>query len=491
MPFSHRPELEFLCKKGWHRALAAFFDVTSVNLAWQCTVALRIWLNPLMAHHIRRAELLSHVPPVSALIVVWAVVAISLRLYRAERLPRAGGRLRRLLNATALLSTLLIAYGFFARQVGTNDVSRSFVLLFAPVSLLLLLASNYAVLVASVAIGRRFRFEERVAVAGDGPHAEHLAGQLTINGGVTRVVGFILPTACGTTAFSHAAPILGTTATVAEVINRAKLDRIIVANGSLPQEEMKACTRVARRMGVVTAHALAGLMDEDLEEASFHVKNGLAIVELRPRLFLAKQQMIKRGLDILLSGIVLLFLLPLFALLALLVKLSSKGPVFYISDRVGRGGRHFRFYKLRTMYTGADAARELSGVNESDGHLFKIRHDPRITPVGRLMRRFSLDELPQLFNVFIGSMSLVGPRPLPARDLDMDGASKEFGVWARERTEAPPGITCLWQIRGRSDLPFSKMVELDLEYVRNWSLAMDLEILLETPLAVLSGRGAY
>lgn len=491
MPFAHRPELEFLCKKGWHRALAAFFDITSVNLAFQSTVALRLLLNPLMAHQLSRAELLSHVPPVTALIVVWAIVAISLRLYRTEHHPNAGGRLRRVLNATALLSTLLIAYGFFARQVGTNDVSRAFVLMFAPVSLLLLLASNYAVLVASVAIGRRFRFEERVAVAGDGPPAERLAGQLARNGGGTRVVGFILPVTRGEPAFNACAPILGTTATVAEVINRAKLDRIIVANGSLPQEEMKACARIARRMGVVTAHALAGLMDEDLEEASLYIKNGLAIVELHPRTFLAKQQVIKRILDIFLSAIVLLLLLPLVVLLAVFVKASSRGPVFYISDRVGRGGRHFRFYKFRTMYSGADALREQSGVNESDGHLFKIRHDPRITPIGRFMRRFSLDELPQLFNVFIGSMSLVGPRPLPARDLDMDGASQEFSVWARERTEAPPGITCLWQIRGRSDLPFTKMVELDLEYVRNWSLAMDLEILLETPLAVLSGRGAY
>jgi len=489
MAFAHRPELEFLCTKGWHRALAALFDITCVNLAWQTTVALRTTLNPVMMHHISRTQLLTHVPPVSALILVWAVVAISLRLYRAERHPNAGGRLRRVLNATALLSTLLIAYGFFARQVGTNDVSRSFVLMFAPVSLLLLLASNYAVLIASVAIGRRFRFEERVAVAGVGPHAERLA--LTVNGGVTRVVGFILPKAAGAESLSYGAPILGTTATVAEVINRAKLDRIFVANGSLSQEELKACTRTARRMGVVTAHALAGLMDEEFEEASLHVKNGVAIVELYPRTFLARQHVIKRGLDILLSGTVLIFLLPVFAALALLVKLSSKGPVFYVSDRVGRGGRHFRFYKFRTMYTGADALREMSGVNESDGHLFKIRHDPRITPIGRFMRRFSMDELPQLFNVFLGSMSLVGPRPLPARDLDMDGASREFGGWARERTEALPGITCLWQIRGRSDLPFSKMVELDLEYVRNWSLGMDLEILLETPLAVLSGRGAY
>jgi len=214
-------------------------------------------------------------------------------------------------------------------------------------------------------------------------------------------------------------------------------------------------------------------------------------VELHPRAFSAKQEVIKRAMDVCTTGLLMVVLLPLFAFFALLVKLTSPGPVFYISDRVGRGGRHFTFYKFRTMFTGADALREQCGVNESDGHLFKIRNDPRITPLGRFMRQFSLDELPQLWNVFVGDMSLVGPRPLPARDLDPDGCSKAFAAWARERTEAWPGITCLWQIRGRSDLPFSKMMELDLEYVRNWSLVLDLEILLETPLAVLTGRGAY
>jgi exopolysaccharide biosynthesis polyprenyl glycosylphosphotransferase len=471
--------------------LAALFDVVSVFVAWHATLQLRLAMNPVMTLQLSRGRLSQHAPSVIAVVVAWTVVALWLRLYRTERHPRPGGHLRRTMNAAAMLSVLLIAYGFLARQIGADDVSRSFVLLFAPVSLLLLLAAKYAVLAASTSIGRRFRFEERVAVAGDGPHADQLVEHLTRYGGPARVVGFIRPNSAIEPALRGITPVLGTTATVAEVINRAKLDRIIVANGSLPHDEMAACTRIARQMGVVTGHALAGLLEEDLAEASLHVGNGVAIVELPPRAFPAKQELIKRALDVCVTSLTMVVLLPLFAFLALLVKLTSPGPVFYISDRVGRGGRHFTFYKFRTMFTGADTLRAQFGVNECDGHLFKIRRDPRITPVGRFMRRFSLDELPQLWNVFLGDMSLVGPRPLPARDLDPDGCSKSFAVWARERTEALPGITCLWQIRGRSDLPFSKMMELDLEYVRNWSVVLDLEILLETPLAVLIGRGAY
>jgi exopolysaccharide biosynthesis polyprenyl glycosylphosphotransferase len=484
-------ELEFLWKKAWYRMLAALFDVISLCLAWEATVELRMLLNAFMVLHLSRASLAQHAPSAFRVVLVWAGVSAWLRLYGAKPHPRAGGYLRSVMNATALLSAVLIAYGFFSRQIGADDISRSFVLLFPPVSLLMLMASNYAILTASTSIGRRSRFEERVAVAGDGPHAEYLVEQLTRCGGPARVVGCILPSSTAVRTSRHRAPVLGTTAAVGEVINRAKLDRIIVANGSLPADEEATCTRIARRMGVVTGHAFPGPLDPDLAEVSLIVGNGLAIVERRPNPSSRNQDIIKRGLDVCFSAVLIVTLLPLSIVLAVLIKLTSPGPVLYVSDRVGRGGRHFTFYKFRTMFDGADANRERAGVNEQEGHLFKIRRDPRITPLGRFMRRFSLDELPQLVNVLIGDMSLVGPRPLPARDLEPDGRSGRFVTWAGVRSETAPGITCLWQIRGRSELPFDKMIELDLEYVRNWSLVLDLEILLETPLAVLSGRGAY
>jgi len=491
MAISNRRELDFLRKKPWYRMLAALFDAASLFVAWHATVALRLGLNSFMALHLSRGDLAQHAPSVLRVVLVWAGVSAWLRLYGAKPHSRAGGYLRSVMNATALLSAVLIAYGFFSRQIGVDDVSRSFVLLFAPVSLAMLMASNYATLAASTSICRQFPFEERIAVAGDGPHAEYLVEQLMRGGGPARVVGCILPSSAGARTSWRRAPVLGTTAALGEVINRARLDRIIVANGSLPEDEAAACTRIARRMGVVAGHALAGVLDHDITEASLQIGDGLAIVELHPQTFARKKEIIKRTFDVCFSAALLVILLPLFAVLAALIKLTSSGPVLYISDRVGRGGRHFRFYKFRTMVDGAEAGRDQAGANEQEEHLFKIRSDPRITPVGRIMRRFSLDELPQLANVLFGDMSLVGPRPLPARDMEPDGCSVRFVTWARARSEAAPGITCLWQIRGRGDLSFDKMMELDLEYVRNWSLTLDLEILLETPLAVLSGRGAY
>jgi lipopolysaccharide/colanic/teichoic acid biosynthesis glycosyltransferase len=130
-------------------------------------------------------------------------------------------------------------------------------------------------------------------------------------------------------------------------------------------------------------------------------------------------------------------------------------------------------------------------ANQTDGHLFKIRNDPRVTPLGRFLRRYSLDELPQLLNVLAGHMSLVGPRPLPVEDLDPDGLSSRYAMWSEQRASVPPGITGLWQINGRSELTFSGLVKYDLDYVHNWSLMLDLKILLRTPVVVLVGRGAY
>lgn len=205
------------------------------------------------------------------------------------------------------------------------------------------------------------------------------------------------------------------------------------------------------------------------------------------RFTVAASYALKRICDILLSLAALLFLSPFMFGIAVAVKLTSPGPAIFTQTRVGRFGRHFKFYKFRSMYTDAEARKAaLLNRNESaDGVIFKIRKDPRITPIGRFLRHSSLDELPQLFNVLTGDMSLVGPRP-PLPD-EVAGYSLED----RKRLNVIPGITCLWQISGRSDIPFSRQVELDKEYIHSRSFWKDVLILLKTIPAILSGRGAY
>ncbi|HVL37883.1 MAG TPA: exopolysaccharide biosynthesis polyprenyl glycosylphosphotransferase [Fimbriimonadaceae bacterium] len=194
----------------------------------------------------------------------------------------------------------------------------------------------------------------------------------------------------------------------------------------------------------------------------------------------------KRFLDIVGSVILLVLLLPVYLLIALSVRLTSKGPVFYKCDRVGLGGRVFKFVKFRSMYVDADERLgALMQQNEKDGPIFKMKRDPRITPVGRFLRKYSLDELPQLVNVFKGEMSLVGPRPPLPREVE------QYDDYAMQRLSVKPGISCYWQIMGRSDLSFQEWMDLDHRYIREMSFWTDLMILLKTPLAVLRGRGAY
>jgi exopolysaccharide biosynthesis polyprenyl glycosylphosphotransferase len=194
----------------------------------------------------------------------------------------------------------------------------------------------------------------------------------------------------------------------------------------------------------------------------------------------------KRLLDIVSAILGLVLLSPVIALLAVIVRATSRGPVFYRSTRIGRGGRPFTFYKLRSMVKDADLKREhLSHLNEADGPVFKIARDPRITPIGRFMRTTSLDEIPQFWNVLKGDMSLVGPRPPIPEEV------AQYEPWQLRRLDVRPGLTCLWQISGRSCIGFQEWMRLDLEYIRHRSLKLDVKILLRTIPAVLSREGAY
>ena len=199
------------------------------------------------------------------------------------------------------------------------------------------------------------------------------------------------------------------------------------------------------------------------------------------------QRLGKRTLDILASGFAVLLLSPLFLVIILAIKIEDGGPILYCSERVGRGGRCFRFLKFRSMIPSADSCRDsLQNLNEVDGPVFKIENDPRITRVGRILRRTSMDELPQFWNVLRGDMTCVGPRPPIPSEVE------RYEPWQLERLSVRPGLTCLWQISGRSRIGFDEWMRLDMEYIHHHrSLSSDVRILVRTLPAVISGEGAY
>lgn len=474
--------------RSHHTTLLSIFDMASISLAWFLTIGVRTSLNPFLDLKLTWEELFRAAPPLPAMLALWLLVAVWLKVYTQDSADLGSAAGKSVLKASLVTGCLAIVATFVFREFGAS-LSRSFAPIFLPVSFFTLALGRRIGLSAALLEEKSFGWVERVAILGAGPKAGSAARQL-LNGesGLVHVVGAILPD--GATGRGNPLRVLGTVGQIGEIINLERLNRLIlVGDLPIPSPILEETTRIATRMGVVVSRPLQSLATS--AELAVCIVPGLEAIDERPRTFTRGEEVVKRIIDVLGSAALLLLLSPLLIAAAILVKATSKGPVLYCSPRVGRGGRHFTFFKFRSMYTGKEDRRTVCDMNEKSGHIFKMRSDPRVTPVGRILRRFSIDETPQLLNVLIGDMSLCGPRPLPAADLDPDGQSRRFRSWAEQRSIVLPGITGLWQINGRSELNFQEMMNLDVAYIRNWSLWLDLKILLRTPRAVLSGRGAY
>ena len=270
-----------------------------------------------------------------------------------------------------------------------------------------------------------------------------------------------------------------------EIIGRERVQEVIIADPGFSQERALEIVDTCHRRGV-TVSVAPSTMEILLDRAEFIPGQTVPLFTLRPPVFDGLDYALKRSFDLITSALLLVLMAPVLAVIALAVKLSSPGPIIYRSVRPGIGGRPFACFKFRTMREHADQMlADLEPLNEKSGALFKIRHDPRLTPVGRVLRRFSLDELPQLVNVLRGEMSLVGPRPLPTRDFE------RLEEWHKKRYLVLPGITGLWQVSGRSELDFDDLVRLDFLYLERWSILLDLSILVKTIPAVFTRRGAF
>jgi exopolysaccharide biosynthesis polyprenyl glycosylphosphotransferase len=272
---------------------------------------------------------------------------------------------------------------------------------------------------------------------------------------------------------------------IGERIDRARPDELILNEGDFDEATVLTIVDAAHAAGVRVRIA-PKTTELLLQRGEYVPGQGVPLFELRPPVLAGTDWVVKKTFDIGTSAVVLIVGLPIWLVIALAIKLDSRGPVLYRDRRIGVGQREFGMLKFRTMVRGAAEQQvRLEERNEAGGALFKIRDDPRVTRVGRVLRRLSIDELPQVLNVLRGEMSLVGPRPLPLRDF------AQLQPWHRKRYNVLPGITGLWQISGRSNLNFDDLVRLDFYYIENWSIWLDISILVKTLPAVLAGRGAY
>ncbi len=325
-------------------------------------------------------------------------------------------------------------------------------------------------------------YSRRALLVGSGKHIDAVAHALA-DRSRTRVdlVGYISLTPRPQNGLRS----LGRLEDLPEVLERERVQEVIIADSDFPQERAVELVDLCHRRGV-TVQVAPSTMEILLDRAEFVPGQTVPLFTLRPPVFDGIDYALKRTFDLTLSIVGLVLISPVLFALAIAVKLSSRGPVIYRSVRPGIGGKPFDCFKFRTMRKHADQPQaDLESLNEKSGALFKIRLDPRLTPVGQFLRRFSLDELPQLVNVVRGEMSLVGPRPLPMRDFErLEG-------WHKKRYLVLPGITGLWQVSGRAELDFDDLVRLDFLYLERWSVFLDLSILLKTIPAVVRGRGAF
>ncbi len=328
----------------------------------------------------------------------------------------------------------------------------------------------------------RAGYERRAILVGSGKQIEAVAHALADRSRTrVQVAGYISLTPRPQNGLRS----LGRLQELPQILSSERIQEVIIADPDFPQEQTVELVDLCHQKGV-TVHVAPSTMEILIDRAEFVPGQVVPLFKLRPPVFEGIDYALKRSFDLVISTILLALLSPVLLVIAVAVKLSSSGPVIYRSLRPGIAGRPFRCFKFRTMREHSDQVQaDLESLNEQTGALFKIRQDPRLTAVGRVLRRFSLDELPQLANVVRGEMSLVGPRPLPMRDFD------RLEQWHKKRYLVLPGITGLWQVSGRSELDFDELVRLDFLYLERWSIMLDLSILLKTIPAVLSRRGAF
>lgn len=420
-----------------------------------------------------------------ALLVVWHVIFSAFGLYNSRRLSGRRADAIDTFKATTV-GTLLMASASLAFHI--RMMSPSFLLV------------SWATVTVGAVIHRQLLRSvlERVRLKGRnlrnmlivGTNLRALEFAKRIEGSSERgyrIIGFVDQEWNGLKDLnSRGYSVVSDLDHLSNFLRTSVVDEIVIALpfGSLHPQAAKIAA-LCEEQGITT-RILSNVFDLKVAHARVDEFEGTSLITNYTGIAESWAVLVKRGLDVILSAILLVMLVPLLLLVAALIKFTSPGPVLFTQKRVGYNKRIFKIYKFRTMTLGAEQRiKELEHLNEVSGPVFKIKNDPRITPVGKLLRKTSIDELPQLFNVLKGDMSLVGPRPLPERDYE--GFNQD---WQRRRFSVRPGITCLWQVKGRSFIPFEKWMQLDLQYIDTWSLWLDLEILLKTIPAILRGSGA-
>ncbi len=380
----------------------------------------------------------------------------------------------------------LLAIGSVVFLTKMTLTSRLFVFLFSILSAILLILEKRIVLNIFEYFRKSGYYFRNLLIVGTGKRAQKFI-QVVNNHKKwgLNIVGLIDDEPAKVGSFVMGVKVLGRLSDIPRILHSNVIDRVVFVVPRNWLGKIEEAILACENEGVGTYLSL-DLYNTKISSAKQTNFGGIPLLEFETFSAREWQMFFKKTLDILIALIGIIITLPLFIIITLGIKISSKGPLVFSQERCGLNGRRFILYKFRTMIVGAEMRkRELERQNEMQGPVFKIKHDPRIFPFGRFLRKTSLDELPQLFNVLKGDMSIVGPRPPLPIEVEM------YEIWQRRRLSLKPGITCIWQVSGRNMVDFDRWMQMDLEYIDNWSLGLDAKIISKTFLVVLFGYGAY
>ncbi len=418
------------------------------------------------------------------MLVVWYIAFELQGLYRSHRLSTFADELREIARAVGVASVTL----FVVAQIGDwNSITLLTVGCVAAIAIGLIGGTRLLVRLNLRRLRLRGHNIKKLLIVGNGLRAEWLASQVAERPDLGyRLVGYVDEERRLKHRALSRVNWLGQFEQLRSVIAAEVIDEVFITLPIKSQySRIEEAITILEEQGIMV-HLFSDIFPHKLARSRAWEFEGAPLVSLQSAPSISWRTEAKRIIDLVGSIILLALFLPLFVLVAIAIKLDSTGPVLFVQERMGYNKRRFRMIKFRTMTVDAEARmNEIEHLNEKDGPVFKIRSDPRMTRVGRVLRKLSIDELPQLVNVLLGDMSLVGPRPLPMRDvLGLNVA------WQKRRFSVKPGLTCLWQVSGRSNLSFEEWMQLDLEYIDRWSLSLDCKILLRTIPAILSAEGA-
>jgi exopolysaccharide biosynthesis polyprenyl glycosylphosphotransferase len=405
-------------------------------------------------------------------------------LYVSHRLRPIRLELKEVGRAVLTSSVLLLV----AANVGSwPTINVRTVAMFGLASFTLIGAGRFFLRLNLRRLRRRGHNVKTLLLVGGGARGHSFAARITLRQDLGyRVLGYVDSDPAFAGKDMAGAPWMGTIEDLPRILTNEVIDEVAIALPIKSQySQIEAAVMLLEEQGITT-HLLSDLFPQKLARSQSTDLDGLPLVSLHSAPMFSWRTEAKRIFDFVSALLLLLLAAPALVLVAIIIKLESKGPIFFVQERVGLNKRRFRMLKFRTMQRDAESRMsEFEHLNEKSGPIFKIRNDPRITSVGRWLRRTSIDELPQLVNVLLGDMSIVGPRPLSVRD-----ATRMELAWQKRRFSVKPGLTCLWQVSGRSNLSFEQWMQLDLEYIDRWSLGLDASILLRTIPAIVLARGA-